>query len=202
MRIIDLTQPMMNGMPVMEGITPPAFRDLASVAADGYCMSEYAFVNHTGIPQVFSVTTPRVGSPYVGIGVSVALTLILGATLGRHYGVLTYFALMATTGSLGILFVYILVALGGMVFFWRVRATEPYNWLLDVVLPLVAVAICGYAIYASIFPRPPAPVSYSLWIALAFLAAGLLVVAGLVFIRPERVRSFGQAFETTGRLPS
>lgn len=48
MRIIDLTQPMMNGMPVMEGITPPAFRDLASVAADGYCMSEYAFVNHTG----------------------------------------------------------------------------------------------------------------------------------------------------------
>jgi amino acid transporter len=161
----------------------------------------FAMGRDRGIPQVFSATTPRVGSPYVGIGVSVALTLILGATLGRHYGVLTYFALMATTGSLGILFVYILVALGGMVFFWRVRATEPYNWLLDVVLPLIAVAICGYAIYASVFPRPPAPVSYSLWIALACLAAGLLIVAGLVLIRPGRVRSFGQAFETTGRLP-
>jgi kynurenine formamidase len=48
MRVVDLTQPMTNGMPVMEGITPPRFRDLAEVATDGYAMSEYAFVNHTG----------------------------------------------------------------------------------------------------------------------------------------------------------
>ena len=48
MRVIDLTQSMTNGMPVMEGITPPNFRDLANVAADGYAMSEYTFVNHTG----------------------------------------------------------------------------------------------------------------------------------------------------------
>lgn len=48
MRVVDLTQPMTNGMPVMEGITPPRFHDLAQVAADGYAMSEYAFINHTG----------------------------------------------------------------------------------------------------------------------------------------------------------
>jgi kynurenine formamidase len=48
MRVIDLTQSMTNGMPVMAGITPPSFRDLASVAADGYAMSQYTFVNHTG----------------------------------------------------------------------------------------------------------------------------------------------------------
>jgi kynurenine formamidase len=48
MRVIDLTQSMTNGMPVMEGITPPRFHDLATVAADGYAMSEYTFVNHTG----------------------------------------------------------------------------------------------------------------------------------------------------------
>jgi len=48
MRVVDLTQPMTNGMPVMEGITPPRFRDLADVATDGYAISEYAFVNHTG----------------------------------------------------------------------------------------------------------------------------------------------------------
>ena len=39
MRVVDLTQPMTNGMPVMEGITPPRFRDLADVATDGYVMS-------------------------------------------------------------------------------------------------------------------------------------------------------------------
>jgi kynurenine formamidase len=48
MKIIDLTQAMDNGMPVMEGIEPPEFRDLANVATDGYAMSQYTFVNHTG----------------------------------------------------------------------------------------------------------------------------------------------------------
>jgi len=48
MKIIDLTQAMTNGMPVMEGIEAPEFRDLAHVATDGYAMSKYTFVNHTG----------------------------------------------------------------------------------------------------------------------------------------------------------
>jgi len=47
-KIIDLTQPMTNGMPVMEGITPPEFRDLAQVSVDGYAMSQYTFFNHVG----------------------------------------------------------------------------------------------------------------------------------------------------------
>jgi len=48
MKVVDLTQPMANGMPVMAGITPPRFHDFARVEADGYAMSEYAFWNHTG----------------------------------------------------------------------------------------------------------------------------------------------------------
>jgi amino acid transporter len=157
----------------------------------------FAMGRDRGLPRVFAATTPRFRSPFVGISASVALTLVLGATLGRHYGVSTYFALMATTASLGILFVYALVAIAGMVFFWKVRheVGERYNVLLDIAAPLIAVAICGYTIYASVYPRPPAPISYSLWIALAWLAAGLLIVAGLMLARPDRVRSFGRAFE-------
>jgi kynurenine formamidase len=47
-KIIDLTQAMANGMPVMAGITPPQFHDLATVSANGYAMSQYTFINHTG----------------------------------------------------------------------------------------------------------------------------------------------------------
>jgi len=161
----------------------------------------FAMGRDRGLPRVFALTTPRFRSPYVGIGASVALTLVLGATLGRHYGVITYFALMATTASLGILLVYALVAIAGMAFFWQVRHQrgERYNVLLDVVVPLGAVAICGYTIYASVYPRPPAPISYSLWIALAWLAAGIAIVAGLMLARPEQVRSFGRAFEPGAR---
>jgi amino acid transporter len=157
----------------------------------------FAMGRDRAIPRFFAATTPRFASPWVGIGVSVLLTLVLGATLGRHYGVSLYFDLMATTGSLGILLVYIMVAIAGAVFFWHVRNRpgESYNVLLDVLLPLVAVAVCGYTIYTSIVPRPPAPISYSLWIALGVLAAGLLVLGWLIAARPDRVRLFGRAFE-------
>lgn len=156
----------------------------------------FALGRDRGLPSLFAATTPRFKSPYVGILTSIALTLILGGTLGRHYGVFTYFAMMATTGSLGILFVYILVAISGMAFFWRMknRATHAYNVLLDLVLPLGAVAICGYTIYSSIVPAPPAPISYSVWIALGWFVLGVVILAVLWFTRPEAVRGFGRAF--------
>jgi len=159
----------------------------------------FAMGRDGGLPRLFAATTPRFRSPYAGIALSVALTLVLGAWFGRHYGVGTYFALMATTASLGILFVYALVAIGGMVFFRnaRHRKGESYNIILDAVLPLIAVVICGYAIYSTLVPRPPAPISYSAWIALAWLVAGLLVVCALVLTRPNRVRAFGEAFESS-----
>ncbi len=158
----------------------------------------FAMGRDGGIPRVFAATTPRFRSPYVGIGVSIVLTLVLGAWLGRHFGVGTYFALMATTASLGILFVYALVAIAGMVFFWKARQEgQSYNVILDVALPVIAVAICGYAIYSTLFPRPPAPISYSAWIALGWLAAGVLVVIWLMLTRRDRVRTFGRAFDAS-----
>ncbi|HEU5420009.1 MAG TPA: APC family permease [Streptosporangiaceae bacterium] len=160
----------------------------------------FAMGRDGALPRVFAATTRRFRSPYAGIAASVLLTLVLGATLGRHYGVSTYFALMATTGSLGILLVYVLVALAGAVYFWRIRHQPGQSWnvLADVLLPLAAAAICGYTIYNSVLPRPPAPLSYALWISVGCLAAGLLVVAGLAVARPDQVRRFGRAFEAEG----
>ena len=157
----------------------------------------FAMGRDGGIPRQFAATTPRFKSPYVGIAGSVALTLILGAWFGRHFGVGLYFDLMATTASLGILLVYALVSIAGMVFFWHARRGDGYNIILDIVLPLIAVVICGYAIYSTLIPRPPAPISYSAWIALAWLAAGLIIVVGLALTRPDRVRAFGKAFDTS-----
>jgi hypothetical protein len=57
------------------------------------------------------------------------------------------------------------------------------------------VVVCGYAIYYSVVPLPPAPIGYSLWIALGALGAGVLIIVGLALTRPERVRAFGRAFE-------
>jgi amino acid transporter len=100
---------------------------------------------------------------------------------------------MALTATLAILAVYILVALSGMLFFWRSRTSHNvgYNVLLDLALPLGAIAVCGYTIYKSVNPLPPSPIKYGPWVALAWLVLGILVAAWLTVTRPDRVRAFG-----------
>ncbi len=48
MRIVDLTHAYSNDMPVYPGLGRPEFRDLAQVESDGYAISEWRFINHTG----------------------------------------------------------------------------------------------------------------------------------------------------------
>lgn len=48
MRVVDCSHYYDQGMPLMDGIAPPEFTDLATVARDGYAMSRYSFTNHSG----------------------------------------------------------------------------------------------------------------------------------------------------------
>jgi amino acid transporter len=157
----------------------------------------FAMGREGGLPRVFAWTQPRWRSPWVGIGVSLLITLLLGLTLGRHWthpapAPFTYIQFMALTATLGILGVYILVALSGMVSFWRTRGQNvAYNVVLDIALPLGAIAICGYTIYKSVHPLPPSPMKYGPWVALIWLALGVAIVVWLMITHPERVRAFG-----------
>jgi amino acid transporter len=147
------------------------------------------------MPRAFAWTHPRFGTPWAAITAVLALTVALVVVLARiaWNDPFKYFGFMATTATFGILGAYILIALAGMAFFWRSRdASETaFNVVFDVLLPLGAVAICGYTIYESFKAPGPSPNTWSPWIALAWLAAGLLVLAWLRATNPERVRSFG-----------
>jgi arylformamidase len=48
MRVVDLTHPFGNGMPVFPGLPEPSFRAIARVEDDGYAMTELHLVNHIG----------------------------------------------------------------------------------------------------------------------------------------------------------
>ena len=48
MRIVDLTHPFTDGMPVFPGLPEPSFRHIASVPEDGYAMTEMHLLNHVG----------------------------------------------------------------------------------------------------------------------------------------------------------
>src|SRR5712691_8560617 len=157
----------------------------------------FAMGREGGLPRVFAWTHPRWRSPWTGIGISLLITLLLGLTLGRHWthpapAPFTYIQFMALTATLGILGAYILVALSGMVSFWRTRGQNvAYNVGLDIALPLGAIAICGYTIYKAVHPLPPSPMKYGPWVALIWLALGVALVVWLMIAHPERVRAFG-----------
>jgi amino acid transporter len=158
----------------------------------------FAMGREGGLPRVFAWTHPRFRSPWVGIALALVITFLLDLILGRHWNhpapnPFTYVQFMALTATLAILAVYILVALSGMLFFWRMRTAQNvgYNVVLDVVLPLSAIAICGYTIYKSVHPLPPSPMKYGPWIALAWLALGVAIALWLKVTRPKSVRAFG-----------
>jgi len=154
----------------------------------------YAMGREGGLPRVFAWTHPRFRTPWVAIISTLLLTVILVSWLARGtWDPFTFFAFLATTATFGILAVYILIALGGALYFWRSRqaADVGYNIVFDVVLPIVAIVICALTIYWSIFPRPPHPISYAPWVAGGWLLLGLVWLAWLNVTAPEKVEQFG-----------
>lgn len=157
----------------------------------------FAMGREGGLPRAFAYTHPRFRTPWVGIATSLLITLALGLFVAhRHsFGPITYFIFMATTATIGILIAYILVAVSGIVFFWRGRSAGGgrYNVALDLLVPLAAIAICGYTLWKTVHPTPAYqhPITWAPWLALAWLAIGILVAVALYATRPERVRAFG-----------
>jgi amino acid transporter len=154
----------------------------------------FAMAREGGAPRVFASTNARFGTPWAAIVAVLALTLALVVALAwiAWNDPFKYFGFMATTTTFAILGSYILIALAGMVFFWRSRSQDTtFQIVFDLVLPLGAVAICGYTIYESFKAPGPPPNTASPWIALAWLGLGLVVLAWLSVRRPEQVRAFG-----------
>ncbi|WP_376794970.1 APC family permease [Thermogemmatispora sp.] len=148
-----------------------------------------------GLPAIFAVTHARYKTPWVAILVVLALTLVLGAALGIQLGPFLFFGFMATTASLGILLAYILVALSGMVAFMRTRARgagAALTLIFDILLPLIAIAICAFTIYSSVVPVPQFPLNLAPYIAAVWLLIGIGLLIVLQLRSPQQVQRFGK----------
>ena len=136
----------------------------------------FAMAREGGMPRPFAWTHPRFGSPWAAIATVIALTLALVLVLARIVwdDPFKYFGFMATTATFAILGAYILIALAGMVFFWRRRVAG--RRVPDRVRPRAADrrggdlrlhdlrVLQGARSAARTRPRP--------WIALAWLGVG------------------------------
>lgn len=150
----------------------------------------FAMARDGGLPRALAWTHARLRTPWAAILAIAVLTFLLWLIVARHYGPITYFVLVATTATLAILVTYMLVALSGIVFFRRTDDGR-MSLLADTVPPAIAIAICGYTFYKSIFPRPEHPISLAPYLAGGWLLAGVAVAAILGVRHPDRVRAFG-----------
>lgn len=157
----------------------------------------FAMAREGGLPRVFAWLHPRFRTPWVGIATTLALTVALTTTLGPRWNEpapapFPFVQTAALALTLGVLVAYVLVAVSALVYFTRERrGARPHSIVLDALVPLVAIGICGYTIFASVHPLPARPAGYAPWAALGWIALGL---AGLVWLnatRPERVEAFG-----------
>ncbi len=154
----------------------------------------YAMGRDGGLPALFGRTHPRYRTPWVALLFIALIILVLGATLGLNMGPFTFFSFLITIGSEGVLLTYMLLALSGIVFFWRSEKRSGISLarVRDIVLPVIAILLCGGAIFSSVWPVPPAPLNLAPYIVAAWLVLGLILVGWLWMTRRELVRAFGQ----------
>ena len=80
--------------------------------------------------------------------------------------------------------VYAIAQAGLAVYFWRLGEFNPF-W--HGLVPAAAVAAIVYLFIKNVSPQPSYPSDLAIWISLCWLAAGILVMFGLMIFKPGRL---------------
>jgi amino acid transporter len=156
------------------------------------------------LPAAFGRTHPRFKTP-VNATVAVTVVAILMALLigyplsdsafGQPF---SNYYFWATVGTLAIIVVYAMLCVGGIVFFYRTRATRRWNPLIHVAVPVVGAAVFAAALYGSIYPAPPGILKWTPYVAGVWLVIGIAVLVWLRLQRPGSVDQIGSILGEEG----
>jgi amino acid transporter len=156
------------------------------------------------LPRQFAHTHPRFKTP-VNATITVAvvatiMALLIGYPLSdRTFGhPFSNYYFWATAGTLLIIVVYIMICLGGIVFFARTRATRSWNPLVHVGVPVIGAVVFGAALYGSVHPTPPGILKWTPYLAIAWLVIGVGVLLWLRARRPDAVARIGSILGEEG----
>jgi amino acid transporter len=155
------------------------------------------------LPRWFSKTHPRFKTP-VNATMTVAVVATAAAALigfvfpQAAFGgaTTTIYFFYATMGTLAVILVYVMLCLGGMAFFRRIKAN--YNVLLHGLVPLVGAAVFVAALYGSVYPQPPFPLNWTPYITAAWLVLGIVAVMALRSRNPAAVGRIGSILGEEG----
>jgi amino acid transporter len=143
------------------------------------------------LPLWMGKVHPRYRTPTPAILFIGTVTAVIGILLGIPLGPSEMFGFLASTGSLGIIAVYVSIAVAGVVFF---RRTFGRGWspIKHIIVPLVGVILGLLALYASVYPVPPSPFNLTPYIMLVWIVVGLVVLLVMRRRQPEKVQLLGR----------
>jgi amino acid transporter len=156
------------------------------------------------LPAAFGRTHPRFQTPVTATLAVTVLAILMGLLVGYPLSDAAFgqpfsnYYFWATTGTLLIIVVYIMLCLGGVVYFWKTKDTRNWNPLLHVVVPLIGAIVFGAALYGSIHPAPPGILKYTPYVALVWLVIGLGVLVYVRTTRPDKVAQIGSILGEEG----
>jgi amino acid transporter len=175
------------------GAGPTILVDIASVVAlmagalaaqNGAARMLFALGRDGLLPRALGRTLRRFGTPVAALTVLLAASIAVGLGFGLGFGPLPAFSLLSLVVTLCALGVYALAQFGLARYFWRLGEFNPF-W--HGLVPTVAVAAIVYLFIKNVSPQPVYPSNLAIWIAIGWLVAGLLAMAGLILIKPDRL---------------
>ena len=107
-------------------------------------------------PRWLSWSHPRFGTPYIGVLMAALIAVALAFGVGFATTVTTMIGWLAGANTLGLILVYLMMSLGALWQNHKERA-RPATQSIRLGVPIVAAALLGYALYASVVPQPAFP---------------------------------------------
>jgi amino acid transporter len=156
------------------------------------------------LPKQFAHTHPRFKTPVNATAAVAAVATVMALIIGYPLSDSAFgepfsnYYFWATAGTLLIIVVYIMICIGGIVFFARTRNTRRWNPLVHVLVPVIGAVVFAAALYGSVHPTPPGILKWTPYLAIVWLALGIGTVAWLRSRRPDAVARIGSILGEEG----
>lgn len=130
----------------------------------------YGMANHGLAPDWVRRTHPVTKTPYIAIAVASVVALVVGAVVGLSAGTGVLIGVLAGANTLAFILIYAVISIAAIWAFGR-GTSVPTDLIVKVGVPIIAIVLLGFSLYASVWPQPPFPYN---------LAAPLVIGWGLI----------------------
>lgn len=141
------------------------------------------------VPRWIGAVHEKHGTPARSLSVYCLLTLAIVYVFGWNTDPFTFFAEIATLGTIPISFIYLVTNLALPAY--SARSGQHGNPFTHIVLPILGVLAIGYPLYELVKPGQPSPYNEYPWIALGLVVFGLIYAAVLYKRNPKLGETIG-----------